>query len=204
MFGINFAKTTDSEGIEQIARTVNYSNRAIDEDALFADFDNHTFEKSDDEVNIVAKKSYSKSLFEELDLVNLDKSTDELVITYGINYAQDESMVYLSVSYESLEGEEPLIEVLSGIVTLNDNGDQDVMFKDGDDTLWLSDIENYDVIDNTGFWSFVRKVINKVINTPVIREIVNTIARGVAPIIRFVVTSFLYYWSRTNSCMDWC
>ena len=173
-----------------MTRTVNYSTRAVDEDALFAAFDNHTFEKTDDEVNIVAQKSYSKSLFEELDLVNLDKSTDELVINYGINYAQDESMVYLSVSYDSLEGEEPLIEVLSGIVTLNDNGDQDVMFKDGDDTLWLSDIENYDVIDNTGFWSLVRKVINKVTNTPVIREIVNTIARGVAPIIRFVVTSF--------------
>lgn len=190
MFSINFAKTTQSEGIEQITRTVNYSTRAIDEDALFAVFDNHTFEKTDDEVNIVAQKSYSKSLFEELDLVNLDKSTDELVINYGINYAQDESIVYLSVSYDSLEGEEPLIEVLSGIVTLNDNGDQDVMFKDGDDTLWLSDIENYDVIDNTGFWSFVRKVIKKVINTPVIREIVNTIATCVAPIIRFVVTSF--------------
>ena len=190
MFGINFAETTHSEGIEQMTRTVNYSTRAVDEDALFAAFDNHTFEKTDDEVNIVAQKSYSKSLFEELDLVNLDKSTDELVINYGINYAQDESMVYLSVSYDSLEGEEPLIEVLSGIVTLNDNGDQDVMFKDGDDILWLSDIENYDVIDNAGFWSFVRKVINKVTNTPVIREIVNTIAKGVAPIIRFVVTSF--------------
>ena len=68
MFGINFAETTHSEGIEQMTRTVNYSTRVVDEDALFADFDNHTFEKTDDEVNIVAKKSYSKSLFEELDL----------------------------------------------------------------------------------------------------------------------------------------
>lgn len=158
----SFGKNSKSlEKTNQVVRTAKYTSKSIDEDSLFLEFDSHEIKKDEELINVIAKKNYSKELLDELDLVSLDSNSDELTLTYEVNYVIEESMVYLSVRYDSLDGEEDIVDVLPGLYTLNENGDEDVMFKDGDDILWLSDIENYSVIDNTGLWNLVRKVIKR-------------------------------------------
>ena len=183
-------ESNESLDLQQPIRTIDYGTQNFDEDNLFVEFDNHRMIKNDDSISVIAQKKYNKEMFDELDLTGIENSSDDVVITYEINYYEGEGKVYLSVKYDSFNGEEDLIEVLPGLVTLNDEFEQDVLFVDGDEKLWLSELENFNRIDNVGFWSFVRKVIKVVVDSPVIRTIVNTISTVVAPIIRFVVTSF--------------
>ncbi|UKI50759.1 MAG: hypothetical protein L6U99_05250 [Clostridium sp.] len=49
--------------------------------------------------------------------------------------------------------------------------------------------KNSDVINNTGFWNFIRKVINYAIEINPIREVVNKIAAICAPFIRIGTTT---------------
>ncbi|MGM9972111.1 MAG: hypothetical protein ACI35W_06860 [Anaeroplasmataceae bacterium] len=142
---------------------MSYNEKSIDEENLFEGFDDHEIERGEETLKVKAEKKFDKSIFEELDFVDLDDNSEEVTVRYEATFVEEESTMYLSVIIDDNNGENDIIEVLPGLVTFNKLGEADVMFMDGDEEIWLSDLQNSDVINNTGFWSFVRKVINHAI-----------------------------------------
>lgn len=175
----------------QEVRNVKYDDEALDVDSLLVEFDDYDIIESDNGNSIVATKTFDASFFSNLDFVDLDNNEEEITVNYDAIYDNEESTVYLSVTIVNENGSEPIIETLPGLITFNKLGESDIMFLDGEEEIWLSDLEHSLIIDNTGFWSFVKKVLNFVSESKVTRNIVNNIAAICSPFIR-LGTTILY------------
>ena len=180
--------TSDSKSNQEV-RTVSYNEKSIDEENLFDGFDEHEIEREEDTLKVKAEKKFDKSIFEELDFVDLDDNSEQVTVSYEATFIEEESTMYLSVIVNDNNGGNGIIEILPGLVTFNKLGETDVMFMDGEEEIWLSDLQNSDVINNTGFWSFIKKVINYAIERNPIREVVKAIAAICAPFIRIATTT---------------
>lgn len=186
---VGHASVQKNDNLKQEARTVSYDEKAIDEETLFDGFDTHKVEREEDNLKVIAEKKFDKSFFEELDFVDLSDNQEKVSVNYEAKFIDEESTMYLSVIINDDNGENNIIEILPGLVTFNKLGDADVMFMDEEGEIWLSDLQNSDVINNTGFWNFIRKVINYAIEINPIREVVNKIAAICAPFIRIGTTT---------------
>ena len=158
--GASINGVSQSSKLAQEVRTATYDEKSLNDEGLFDDFEKHEVTKNYESITVKAEKQFDKSIFSEFDLVSFDADSESITVNYQAVFVEEESTMYLSVSISNNEGEEPIIEVLPGLVTFNKNGDTDVMFMDGEEEIWLSDLAQSDVINNTGFWSFIRKVIN--------------------------------------------
>ena len=186
---VGHASVPKDDSLKQEVRTVSYDEKAIDEETLFDGFDTHKVEREEDSLRVIAEKKFDKSFFEELDFVDLSDNQEKVAVSYEAKFVEEESTMYLSVIINDDNGENNIIEILPGLVTFNKLGEADVMFMDEEGEIWLSDLENSDVINNTGFWNFIRKVINHAIEINPIREVVNKIAAICAPFIRIGTTT---------------
>ena len=198
---VTFSNYDSNSKLQYETRTVSYSEKALNDESLFEGFDNHKITDTDDGFEVAANKSFDKSIFEELDFVGLENDADQVTINYEAVYIEEESTIYLSIYYDDNDGIKSLIEVLPGLVTFNKNGETDLMFLDGEEEIWLSDLQESDIINNTGFWHFVRKVINNVVESEPAKEIVKAISAICAPFIRIANTTL--YLSGHGSFASW-
>ena len=199
--GASINGVSQSSKLAQEVRTATYDEKSLNDEGLFDDFEKHEVTKNYESITVKAEKQFDKSIFSEFDLVSFDADSESITVNYQAVFVEEESTMYLSVSISNNEGEEPIIEVLPGLVTFNKNGDTDVMFMDGEEEIWLSDLAQSDVINNTGFWSFIRKVINYAVESEPVKEIVNVITAICAPFIRIAVTTL--YLSGHGSFAAW-
>ena len=175
-----------STKLGQETRTVEYNQMEFDENA-FNDFDNHSIVQTNDGINIEASKRFSTDIFGEIDLVGLDDTTENFVVNYEINYIEAEDTVFLSATIIG-QDEIPIIDTIPGLVSINSTGESDILFSIDDELIWLSEFNDFSVIDNTGwFKNLIKKITNKVVK--VSSEVVKTLE----PIIRPAVNIATYF-----------
>lgn len=174
----------------QVVRTVSYDNYLSLEESALVEFDKHQINyQENNDIEIVASKTFDMELFEELDLVSLDETEETVNVQYDIVYDSSEEAVLLTVSFE--DNGEVLIETIPGLVTYNDAGESDVLFVIEDETIWLSELEDLSVIDSNGWFSKLIKKVSKVVTnvvTTVAKEVVKALASIIKPAIRLIST----------------
>ncbi|HML99967.1 MAG TPA: hypothetical protein PKC96_01330 [Bacilli bacterium] len=133
---LGYASCPSEDDLNQEVRTVVYGEKIINNEGLFDEFDSHVFLENEDGFELIAVKSYSSSIFEEINLVNADNN-EYVDIDYSIQFIESQSKLILNIKTqnESIE----LIETVEGIVTFNEADEVDVLFANEEQVLWLSD-----------------------------------------------------------------
>lgn len=149
--------------VKQEVRTVSYNSKELQNEAIYDSFDRHSVTENEDGFEIVAVKKYNISSLEELDLVGLDSSKEEVDVNYSIQYVDSESKILLTVCIGGMQ-EVPLTETIPGLVTTNEAGELDVLFAHGDEIYWLSDLVETEAINETAWWSWFKKVVKSAAN----------------------------------------
>lgn len=174
------------ENVAQETRTAHYEKISFDENA-FDDFDNHEVVQNNEGINIKAEKLFSTQLLNEFDLVGLDESTDEFNVIYEINYVENEDTVFLSATITG-ENNIDIIDTIPGLVSINASGESDILFSVEDELIWLSDLTDSSIIENTGWFT---NLIKKITNTAI--KVVSNIVKVFEPIIRPAVKIATYF-----------
>lgn len=148
---------------KQEIRTVSYKEKEINSESLFEGFDNHQEIQNDDGFEIIAIKKFNKSTFEDLNLVDLNSSGNDVDVRYSIEYVESQSKILLYIYMDGNNDEIPLVETIPGIVTTNESGEVDVLFAIEEETSWLTDLVDTSILNETGLWSWLKSVVVKVI-----------------------------------------
>lgn len=174
------------ENIAQETRTAHYEKISFDENA-FDDFDNHEVIQNNEGINIKAEKIFDTQLLNEFHLVGLDESTDEFSVIYEINYVENEDTVFLSATIIG-ENNIDIIDTIPGLVSINASGETDILFSVEDELIWLSDLTDSSIIENTGwFTNLIKKITNAAI------KVASNIVKALEPIIRPAVKIATYF-----------
>lgn len=171
--------------LEQVTRTAEYSKIGFDE-SVFIDFKNYEIIQNEEGIDIKAEKCFDSTLMNEIDLVGLDNSSDEFVVTYEVKYIENEDTVFLTAT---IIGDDNIniIDTIPGLVSINNAGQADILFSIDDELVWLSDLTNDEIIDNTGwFKNLIKKITNKSI------QVASDVVRVLEPIIRPAVKIATY------------
>lgn len=164
----------------QQVRTVTYNGKQLDENSMFSDFDTHEATTNDDGFVIKATKTFDSREFETVDLVGLDTSED-VEVEYEITYIESEGKMILNF-YAKDEKDFPILDSIEGLITVNEAGETDVLFADSEETIWLSDITEDELINNTGWWSSFKKRISDAF-----QKVKNAIVKGLRLAINIAV-----------------
>lgn len=143
-------------------RTVYYEEKNVFDQSFLDEFDEYQITKDETGSQLVANKSFEKSIFDDLDLVGLDESEEQVIVRYEIAYVEAEDTVLLTVTIEGYE-DIPIIETIPGLPSLNDAGEPDVMFVSEGEYLWLSDLNESSLFNEVGWFKNIVKVVSKAV-----------------------------------------
>ena len=181
--GLNKSKNNN---LKQAIRTIEYNKFEFD-DTIFDNFDSHEIIQNNEDITINAKKAFDSALLNEFDLVSLDDNQDKFMVTYELNYIENEDTVFLSATILGVENI-PIIDTIPGLVSINSKGESDILFSNDDELFWLSELNDSSSIDNCGwFTNLVKKLTNKVV------QVASNIVRMLEPIIRPAVNIATYF-----------
>ena len=117
----------------------------------------------------------------------MDESTDEFSVIYEINYVENEDTVFLSATIIG-ENNIDIIDAIPGLVSINASGETDILFSVEDELIWLSDLTDSGIIENTGwFTNLIKKITNAAI------KVASNIVKALEPIIRPAVKIATYF-----------
>lgn len=156
---------------QQEVRTVTYSEKKLNDESMYAAFDKHCIEENDNGFHIMVEKKFDTSMFDSIDLVGMDSTAEVATVHYSITYFESENKIELKVII--VENGVELTETIPGLVTANESGEVDVLFADEEGIIWLSDLVDNELIDNTGWWSNFTNWVKSVAT-----EIKNVIVKG--------------------------
>ncbi len=185
-FSIRRVNVDNNNNYKQITRTVEYNKIDFDENA-FDDFDSHEILQKNGNISIKAEKSFDSKIFNEFDLVGFDENSDEFIVAYEINYIEKEDTVFLSATIVG-DNDIDIIDTVPGLVSLNSAGEPDVVFSIENELIWLSDLTDSSIINNSGwFKNLIKKITNKVV------KVASTIVKALEPIIKPAVKVITYF-----------
>lgn len=167
--------------LKQLERTVHYEEKILDQNVL-DDFDDYEVITENEDISFSATKTFDMSILNEIDMVGLNETEETFSVNYQIDYTDDESAVLLTVTIVG-EQDIPVIETIPGLTTINAAGEPDVMFVVDDEYVWLSDLNQIGIVDESGLFSNLIKIVSNVAST-----IVKAVAPIVAPAIRATVS----------------
>lgn len=165
-------------------RTVYYEEKNVFDQSFLDEFDEYQITKDETGSQLVANKSFEKSIFDDLDLVGLDESEEQVIVRYEIAYVEAEDTVLLTVTIEGYE-DIPIIETIPGLPSLNDAGEPDVMFVSEGEYLWLSDLNESSLFNEVGWFKNIVKVVSKAVTDTAI-AVVKVIAPILKPAVKLV------------------
>lgn len=183
--GISYKNTQQNLNNRQKVRTITYENNIIVQDNIFKDFDEYIVNSEGNTLEVIAKKNFDMSILEEINLVGLDETEETFTVRYDVDYIPDENTVLLSITIEGTE-EIPVVEIIPGLITLNSLGEEDVMFAVEGEYLWLSDLIDDGLLNETGWFSWLKKAVSDVANG--IKKAINSFIQNGLKLIRDLVT----------------
>ena len=164
--------------LEQQTRTVVYQDKEIFDEDFLNDFDDYSILTNNEGSQLIAKKSFSKSILDEIDFVGLDENSEEFVVRYELSYIESEDTVLLTVTIEGYD-EIPIIETIPGLPSLNNAGEPDVMFVVDGEYLWLSDLNESELFNEVGWFSSLVKTVSKAVTNAA-----SAVVKAIAPILK--------------------
>ena len=179
------AKNQDSYPAQEV-RTVHYDKISFNDNS-FDEFVNFDVVQNDDGINIKAEKTFDIQLFNELDFVDLNEENENFNVIYEINYVENEDTVFLSATIVN-DDDQKIIDSIPGLVSINSIGEPDILFSVEDELIWLSDLTDSSVINNTGWF---KKLFKKITNAIV--KVTSNIVKVLEPIIRPAVKIATYF-----------
>lgn len=162
---------SNAEADSQEVRTAVYNGKQLNEDSMYADFDSHEATATEDGFVIRAGKAFDSQEFETVNLVGLDTSQD-IEVEYEITYIESEGKIVLNF-FVKAEEDFPILDSVEGLITANAAGEADILVADSDELIWLSDLTDDEIINNTGLWSAFKKWISNAF-----QEVKNAIVKG--------------------------
>jgi hypothetical protein len=148
------------------------------------EFDEHDLHSDESGLQLVAKKNFNMSIFDEIDLVGLNENEETFTVRYEIDYIAADDAVLMTVIIEGND-EIPVLETIPGLVAHNAAGNLDVMFVIDDEFVWLSDMYASGLLDEVGFFSALASLVNAAINTVVNAAVAvaTAVAQVIVPIV---------------------
>ena len=165
---------------KQKVRTVNYETSAYFDEDFIEQFDDFECVQNNNDLNITATKTFSTSIFDEIDLVS-DVEESNFTIKYEIEYLDEDETVLLHVYFVDEETEE-LTDTIPGLVSYNAKGDPDVLLNVDEEYIWLSELTRITTVDEVGwFKNLVKKVAN--VAKKVVQAVTTTVKKAVDTVI---------------------
>ncbi len=167
---------------QTIVRTVSMEKANIDYQSIVDEFDDAKLDINGLKAEFVGYKELDPSLLEEIDLVSLDESLSEELFTvkYQVTVNAENGNVTLSAVLDKGEGE-PIIDTIQGIIIEDEFGKTDVIFVVDGESILLSELSQNNMIDNVGFFSFLKKAVKTVA-----KAVVQAVIVVVAPVVTVV------------------
>lgn len=165
-FSNGFVGESASKNDVSYVRNVSYSES---ENLDFDDFETSVYQETSYGFQIVATKNFDSSLFKKVDLVS--SSSDDIEVTYEVHYFESEGRVTLDLYQNGNPIQDPLLETVEGLVTLNPDGEADVLFASGNEYIYLSELLQESPFDQASWWKkfceWVKGKVQKVIDVVV-------------------------------------
>ena len=136
------------ENDESYMRHVSYPES---EKLDFDDFESSVYQKTSYGFQIIATKKFDASLFKKVDLVS-SSSEDDIQVTYAANYFESEGRVTLDLYENDGVIKTPVLETMEGLVTLNSNGEADVLFASGNEYIYVSELLAESPFNQVSWW----------------------------------------------------
>ena len=139
--------------------TVILDSTSIDYQSFFNEFHNAELiiDESTNSLKFSGIKTISSELLDELDLVSISNTENELDIQYIFDYCADTNEFYLSVIADTENGE--IIDNWFGVPFTTEDGEIDIAFQTDDGIIYLSELKENEVLNNCGWFS---KILKKV------------------------------------------
>ena len=175
--------------IETSIRTIELVNQKLDSESYFSNFDSYEINDNDGIFEFVGTNEFSLSELCDLDLVACPQISDLSVTTkYFCDYDYENSIVSLSIAFVNGDNIE-VIDKIYGVLSLNDNNEFDVAFDVEGDIVFLSELDNVEIIENCGFFKklfnkakeVVANKVNNVVNTT--KKVLSTNAGKIGTIV---------------------
>lgn len=153
-------------------RTIEVKQNEIDFQASFEQFENAVLEANEKVTTFEGTKTFNLLDFCEIDLVSeLDADTTaEIEVKYHYNYDAEANVITLTATLIDEDGN-VIIDSMSGVPFVDENGNLDCVFDCDGDYILLSELQDAGMIENCGwFKKLCKKVstaVKKVCNTSI-------------------------------------
>lgn len=159
----------DQGNIIAHTRSVELSQSKIDNDYWFSELDSYDIYNVDNKTILDGERKFSYTELEELDLVSQTDKIADLVSKYNCIYDWNTNRVLLTIELEY--NGTIVTDTITGVIITNETGEEfDVVFSIDDEFVLLSEIAEYGVVDNIGFfkkvWSKLKSSVSKVLSQP--------------------------------------
>ncbi|MGD9901533.1 MAG: hypothetical protein AB7S44_03240 [Spirochaetales bacterium] len=155
-------------------RTIELSVQAMDyESVLNEEFDNFNLVTTDSLTTLTAESLINLSDLGEIDNLSETTSEEEQEVSVHYTFSFDSETNIVTLFAELQNGEEVLIDTLTGVAFVNAEGNYDALFEVEGDYILLSEMQNVGMIENCGWFS---KLVNKIVVAAVVVVAVAAVA----------------------------
>lgn len=136
-------------------RDIELEMKEVDSQSIFSEFKETEliYVEEDNYVQFCGIQTLDSSILNKIDLVSVtNDGSNELDIKYSIEFDADSNLVYLTVTAVNSEVGE-IVDKIVGVPFLNEEEEVDVAFSLEDEIIYMSEFEDYSVLENCGWFS---------------------------------------------------
>lgn len=136
-------------------RDIELEMKEVDSQSIFSEFKETEliYVEEDNYVQFSGIQTLDSSILNKIDLVSVtNDGSNELDIKYSIEFDADSNLVYLTVTAVNSEVGE-IVDKIVGVPFLNEEEEVDVAFSLEDEIIYMSEFEDYSVLENCGWFS---------------------------------------------------
>lgn len=145
----------------------------------------------DEETNSIAfygTKTVDFLLLEELEVTEAEDSSEEITVNYSFNYSADENLFCMSIISQR---NDDILEIdhLIGTSFLSESEKIDIVFETDEGLIFLSELEENEIIQNCGWFSNILKKVAAVSAVVAVAAVVVAVAVVAAPAVVAAATT---------------
>lgn len=175
-------------------RDIELEMKEVDSQSIFSEFKETEliYVEEDNYVQFSGIQTLDSSILNEIDLISVtNDGSNELDIKYSIEFDADDNLVYLTVTAVNSDIGE-IVDRIVGVPFLNEKEEVDIAFSLEDEIIYLSEFEDYSVLENCGwfskFWKKFAPVAAVVLTVAVVVTVVVVAAPAVVAAVPTVST----------------
>ena len=168
-------------------RTVEVQQKEIDFQTAFDQFENAILETNENITTFEGTKTFNLLEFCEIDLVSeLDSEVSaEVQVKYHYNYDSEANVITLTATLIDEEGN-VVIDEMSGVPYVDENGNLDCVFDCDGDYILLSELQDAGMIENCGWFKKLCKKISSAV-----KKVTNTVIGKVGAVLTVAVPAVI-------------